>query len=408
MGLYHELGLEPQVMRHSGGKRPFVVGSKVYADVWTEGIEDLYSPPIRQRILDARQELLKLNVTGRRRELDGVTLASLLDKYGTEVKGWYNDLLAWFGGTCEDYSAYAGVLLARSQMGHDLSLLYPERTEPDSSYSFPGGLAEAALALGRKIDESGAGRIVNDAVVYRVTNERDGVSVSYLQGAQPITVLASVVIFAAPKFIARHVIIDLPQDQREAIGRFKYIPFLVCGVCTRSVISRTLRSARVLRAPIANLRDASPATDRQLFRCEAPLPATLRPQVLTEEYIQALADRIAEVFDRTFPGSRSEIAEVRIWRRGHNWYLPIPGMSTELQPTAARPFQRIIFANADSVGEISEFGWALVAADQAVERAAKLLRSKRPPSSAAAHSSSPQDCASSMRTLASAQRGAGQ
>jgi len=44
-------------------------------------------------------------------------------------------------------------------------------------------------------------------------------------------------------------------------------------------------------------------------------------------------------------------------------------MMTEYQPRASRPLDRVFFANADSLGTISEFGWALVAADRAVEMA---------------------------------------
>ncbi len=90
--------------------------------------------------------------------------------------------------------------------------------------------------------------------------------------------------------------------------------------------------------------------------------------------MRLLGDQIVGVFETAFPGSRPHIEEVRIWRRGHNWYLPVPRMSTEFQPAAAQRFKRILFANADSVGEISEFGWAMVAAERAVDDAEKLLR----------------------------------
>jgi len=378
MKLYDELGLQPQPMRRAGGARPYVVGGKVYRDIWQDGLDDLVTPSVRRRVLESRQMLLDLNLAARKAELDRMTLAGLFAPYGPEVKAWYDDLLAWFGGTCDDYSGYAGVLLARSQMGHDLSVLYPERTSAETSYSFPGGLAVAARALGQKIEESGPNRLISDAVVYRITHEGDGVAISYLHGQVPVTIRASVAIVAAPKFIARHIIADLPAAQKEAMGRFRYVPFLVAGVCTNARISTTVETARVLRAPIANLRDASSGGERQLFRCEAPMQARLRAQVLTDKYLRLLGDQVVGVFDAAFPGSRQHIEEVRIWRRGHNWYLPVPHMSTGFQPAAARRFKRILFANADSVGEISEFGWAMVAAERAVDDAEQLLRAGTP------------------------------
>ncbi len=284
MKLYEELGLQPEPMRRPGGSRPYVVDGKLYRDIWQDGLEDLVTAPVRRRVLESRRMLLDLDLTARKTELDRVTLASVLAPYGQEVKTWYNDLLAWFAGTCDDYSGYAGTLLARSQMGHDLSVLYPERTSGDKSYSFPGGLAVAARALGRKIEESGPNRLISDAVVYRITHEGDGVAISYLHGQVPVTIRASVAIVAAPKFIAHHIISDLPDRQKQAMGRFRYAPFLVAGVCTNRRISTTVESARVLRAPIANLRDASAGGDRQLFRCEAPMQARLRPQILADKY----------------------------------------------------------------------------------------------------------------------------
>ena len=375
MKLYEELGLQPLVIRRARG-RPYLVNGKLYTDIWQDGLEDLHAAPTRRRVRESRQQLLDLDLSARKTELDRVTLASLLEPYGADVIGWYNDLLAWFGGTCEDYSGYAGTLLARSQMGHNLSLLYPERVEPEMNYTFPGGLAVAALALGRKIDEGGPQRIVTGAVVYRVAHDGDDVEVSYLHQGVPNTIRASVAIVAAPKYIARHVVADLPAGQKTAMSRFRYVPFLVGGVCTDGRVSDTVETARVLRGPIANLRTSGPGGAHEVYRCEAPLKKHMRPQVLTDEYIQRLATEIVECFDSSFPGARQRIQEVRIWRRGHNWYLPIPGMSTQFQPEAARPFRRILFANADSAGEISEFGWALVAAERAVEGAEALLRSR--------------------------------
>jgi hypothetical protein len=247
MKLYEELGLQPEPMRRPSGARPYMVDGKLYRDIWQDGLDDLVTAPVRRRVLESRKMLLDLDLTARKTELDRVTLASVLAPYGQEVKTWYNDLLAWFAGTCDDYSGYAGVLLARSQMGHDLSVLYPERTSGEKSYTFPGGLAVAARALGQKIEQSGPNRLITDAVVYRISHEGDGVAISYLHGQVPVTIRASVAIVAAPKFIARHIIADLPAGQKEAMGRFRYAPFLVAGVCTNARISTTVETARVLR-----------------------------------------------------------------------------------------------------------------------------------------------------------------
>ena len=102
-----------------------------------------------------------------------------------------------------------------------------------------------------------------------------------------------------------------------------------------------------------------------------PKPEFLRAS-LVESSPREEAD-IASYFESIFPGARRQIAEIRIWRRGHNWYIPVPRMMSEIQPLASRPLGRIFFANADSLGAISEFGWALAAADKAVRSVEKTL-----------------------------------
>ncbi len=198
---------------------------------------------------------------------------------------------------------------------------------------------------------------------------------SYLVGGEPVTIRAKAAIIAAPKFIARYIVSDLPADQAEAMKAMQYVPFLVGAVAVEGNITSGLPTARTINAPIANFRDASTKSDKQLLRCEMPLRASVRTQLEHDAFIEGYAQEVADYFESIFPGSRNKIAEIRIWRRGHNWYIPIPRMMTELQPLASRPLERVFFANADSVGTISEFGWALVAADRAVELAKRKVAS---------------------------------
>lgn len=368
MRLYEELGLRPRRVEASSERGLFVGGRHLEGDLWGSGLDRLFPPSTARRIRRARADLLSLDAEGGRERMDAIPLSRLLRPYGPEAKDWFDRLLAWFAGTTDDYSAYVGTYLARSQMGQGLGVLYPEGTSRGGAYSFPGGLGRAASALREAIEASGADRVLTSATVYRVEQDEAGVTVSYLrEGGQAESVRARTAIVAAPKFIGRHIVKGLPAEQSAAMARMRYAPFLVGAVAVDGVISERVRVARTIDAPIANLRDMSTDPALQMFRCEMPRPPGDRADLLEEESFQRIGADVADYFDRIFPGSRRKIDQIRIWRRGHNWYLPVPGMVTDLQPTAARPFGRVFFANADSVGPISEFGWALVAAERAVD-----------------------------------------
>lgn len=365
MALYEELGLEPRRVEATGSRAVFV-GDRLVEDLWGGGLAQLFPPRVETAIRKAREDLLAIDAEAHRERLDAVPFADLLRPYPPEVKEWFDQLLAWFAASTDQYSGYAGLYLARSQMGEGLGVLYPEGTSRGGSYTFPGGLSHAALAMAERIEEAGSGRVITAATVYRISQDDGGVTVSYLKDNEPFAVRARTAIVAAPKFITRYLIDDLPEEQRNAMGRMVYAPFLVGAVAARGIVSGQVRTARTVGAPIANLRDVSTRPDVQLFRCEMPMPAARRLLVLEDAYLQEYAQHVADYFEAIFPGSRRRIAEIRIWRRGHNWYIPVPGMVTEIQPAASRPVGRIILANADSLGPISEFGWALVAADRAV------------------------------------------
>ena len=365
--LYEEVGLPLQTRVRS--KRATLVEGEFIDDLWGSGLEKLFAPSIERSLRQAKRDLFAIDAEAEKGKLDQMRFSDLLRSYPPEVKTWFDELLAWFAAPTEEYSAYVGLYLARSQMGAGLGVLYPEGSSKGGSYTFPGGLSAAALKVAEKIQEAGSDRLVTGATVYRVAQDGSGVNVSYLIRGEPVTIRAKAAIVAAPKFIAKHIVADLPEDQKEAMRAMHYAPFLVGAVAVNGNITSGIATARTIRAPIANFRDASTVSDKQLLRCEMPMRASMRPQLEHDAFVESYAQEVADYFESVFPGSRSKIAEVRIWRRGHNWYIPIPRMMTEYQPRASRPLDRVFFANADSQGTISEFGWALVAADKAVDKA---------------------------------------
>ncbi|MBI4446825.1 MAG: FAD-dependent oxidoreductase [Acidobacteria bacterium] len=369
--LYSELGLQPVPLTFDPVT---IVGDQVIrGDLFENGLGRFFTAAAERRLREARTELFALDVEGSKERLDQLSFSEVLRPYGSEVKEFFDDLLAWFAAGCDELSGYAGILLARGQMGAGFGPLYPEGSSKGGVFTFPGGLSHAALALKQKIEAAGSGRVITGVTVYHVQNEADGVLVAYLQHGQPTTIRAKTVIMAAPKFIARHIVSGLPRDQQQAMGSMRYAPYLGGAVCVDEIISGNLRTARILRGPIASLRDNSIQPGKQMFRIEIPLKASKRSQLLSDIFMKRLSADIVTYFDHLFPGSARKISEVRIWRRGHNWYIPVPRMITQFQATASRNAGRIFFACADSIGPISDFGWAMLAADRAVAEARRVI-----------------------------------
>src|SRR5207249_23512 len=48
---------------------------------------------------------------------------------------------------------------------------------------------------------------------------------------KPRTIQARSAVMATPKFITRLLVDDLPQDQKDAMGKIRYEPFLVYNLC---------------------------------------------------------------------------------------------------------------------------------------------------------------------------------
>lgn len=366
MDLYRELGLDPRPTPSSYGGTAFSRDGPLEAPLWEGGLEELYGPAAARSIRQARRELLNMKLEDVRSELDQRRLSDLLASYRPEVREFFDLLLAWFAGSTEDYSAYVGAYLARSQMDAGLGVLYPEESSEGGAYTFSGGLGRVTRALSDAIETAGSGRIWTDSAVFRIEPAGENVIVRGLRRDRPFAVRAKGVIVATPKAVARHIVVGLPEVQRKAMERLRYVPFLVAGIETSEPILPNVSAARILGGPIATFRRIPTNSSRLLYRCELPL-GRCDLQALDPSTLEARAGRIVRYLDRICPGAERNIKEMRIWRRGLNWYIPVPGMVTEFQPRATESLDRIFFANADSLGPISEFGWAMLSADRAVQ-----------------------------------------
>ena len=382
MALYDEIGLT--VMRRvagagSGAAIGCYNGQKI-SDIWGEGFKRVH-PEAAGSLDEFKNDMRAIDVEGQKAKLDALVFRDMLKSYNPAVIKWFDLHGEWLGGSSPEISGYAGVLFTRMFLGEGLGILLSQKRYDPDYYQFVGGLGAASEALARKIEESGSNRIELNATAYRVANTEDGhVLASYMRAGKPVTVRARACIVAAPKLIAGRMVADLPTEQKQAMLAFRYIAYtVVLAGFPKQVI--TDPAARMLDAPLIGTwsfadighNAARDPKQKSAVRAILPLGGEFRPKLLSDDGARDIAHQFADYLERYYPGSRERILEMRVHRRGHNWYTPVPYFTTRLQPIAAQPFGRVAFAHSDSVGIISDSDWAVIAADRAVGQVHDML-----------------------------------
>jgi hypothetical protein len=85
---------------------------------------------------------------------------------------------------------------------------------------------------------------------------------------------------------------------------------------------------------------------------------------LRDDYCQASGQKVVDQLEVWFPGAKSKIDEVHIYRRGHPMYVSAPGVTTRLAPKLRKPFGDIFFGHSDSQGGITDYSTAYEAAER--------------------------------------------
>ncbi|MDZ4678119.1 MAG: FAD-dependent oxidoreductase [Oligoflexia bacterium] len=96
---------------------------------------------------------------------------------------------------------------------------------------FPGGNAAIAQAMYERLKNTlPENSLRANSLVLDVRTTSSGVEVTYTQNGETKTISAKACVFAAPKFVAKRVIENLPATQLEAMQKIKYRAYLVANV----------------------------------------------------------------------------------------------------------------------------------------------------------------------------------
>lgn len=350
-----------------------IVNDRFIPEFLTTGLDrSPFSPAVRDGFRRFFAAYRDYDVDREVERLDNLPLDAILEDYPREL----HDFLDAFGpnswgGRVADTSAYVGIQAASWVGG-----IEPAR------YTGDEGFGALMRALAARLEAAAPGCIRRGATVVRVQPDGGRNLVAWLPGAEGAAVPASgrpplecvsadTVIVAAPKFIARHLVAGLPEEQREAMGRIRYIPYLVTNLCFDGVVHDACFDTNVIASPLISdvvcadwprLRGQGPADRPTVLSCYMPLAEADRATMLDEAEARRLALAALESVDHWFPGAAGRCREIRAHLRGHPMHLSSCGMITKWGPRASRSLGAIHFAGTDGVGAVSDLATALQSA----------------------------------------------
>jgi protoporphyrinogen oxidase len=260
----------------------------------------------------------------------------------------------------------------------------------DDRFSWPGGLGAMSNKLVEILSAKSAERLRPDATTVAVVSDKNGVQVTYMQGADLKTVAAKAVIMATPKFITRRIVEGLPEKQSDAMHQIRYIPYAVVNlIFDKPVFNKGFDTwcpgnafTDITVADWVMRNQAGYKQKYNILTCYTPLHEEDRSTLLSETSARRVAANVLRDFQKLFSGSNVDPLEVHLYRRGHPLYMSTPGLFTEVQPLVRQPMDRVFFANTDSEGPESTVSPAILSAKRAVKEAESRLAGLRMPKSA--------------------------
>ncbi|HXJ07649.1 MAG TPA: FAD-dependent oxidoreductase [Candidatus Acidoferrum sp.] len=355
---------------------PTLVNKTYVPDTWKTGITQLpYPKEVVASFLKFREDILKMKINERMTELDALPLSKFTAGYAPEVQQWW-DMFGpsnW-GATTPNTSAYVGLYNAKDLfIGGD-----------GKRAILPGGLGCITHKLVEVLLPEYKERMLGDATVIAVVQNKSSVNVTYLREGKLTTVSAKAVLMCTPKQITSRIVLDLPADQKTAMRRMRYVPYPVVNlIFDRPVYNRGYDNwcpgnsfTDFIVADWTVRNNPGYKQKNNILTFYTPLREEQRSTLLEIEDCKTLAARVLTDFQKVLPESSVDPVEVRIYRRGHPMFVATPGQYTKNRIAAAHPMDRIYFGNTDSGGPESLTSEAVRLSQVGVEWANLVLAGK--------------------------------
>jgi putative NAD(P)-binding protein len=308
--------------------------------------------------------------------LDGKTMADWMTE-----QGWNSPPLRWhvdyscrddYGAGIAQVSAWAGVHYFASRRGRAAN------ADRDAVVTWPEGNGW----LVNKLAAPCATRTRSRGIVFNIEQSDHAVFVDYLQveNERSVRVKTRGVVCAAPRFVARRMIRDLPGGE-DAV----YSPWMVANITLDQLPEgpgapvawdNVARASDSLGYVVATHQNTSSVPRQTVITHYWPLdaatPAEERERALGRTH-HDWCERIVADLDRIHPGIHSNIRNIDVWLWGHGMIRPVPGFIWgEARQRMQQPQRRVVFAHSDMSG-ISIFEEAFTRGTHAADALLQLL-----------------------------------
>jgi oxygen-dependent protoporphyrinogen oxidase len=211
-----------------------------------------------------------------------------------------------------------------------------------------GGTEEVPRALRALLGD----RVRTGAVVERVEQNADHVTVHAREGSEALTVRARACVVATPAPVVRQIVSGLPDDKDAALGRVSYGPFLVLGIFTGESDPMPWDGIYAMAVPgrtfcmffnPSSVLHAEPGQPRRPGGALVVYAAGDRAAELMGGSDEAITAAYLKDLGEIYPRLPSLVTEVIVQR----WPLGVPVTApgrAKIQPAIAAPVGRIAFA----------------------------------------------------------------
>lgn len=345
--LAKEIGLD---LRLIDMPDPTIDNGQYVPDTWGTGLDHLpYKKEVVASFKKFRDDMMKIKLRERIKELDQKRFSDLTGAYAPEVAKWWDAYgPSNWGAVTQDTTAFIGVNDAQ----------YLIKGEDSMRVILPGGLGCISHRLVEILNPKFAERMLREATVVSVVPDSDGVRVTYLKDEKLTTITAKVAIVCTPKFITSRLVSGLPNDQKQAMRRMRYAPVpMINMIFDKPVYRRGYDNwcpgnsfTDFIVADWTVRNDPGYKPKYNILTFYAPRPESERSIFLQEDDCKAFAARVLKDFQKCLPEFNVDPIEIRIYRRGHPMMMAVPGQFTVNRMIASRPMERVFFANSDSGG----------------------------------------------------------
>ena len=259
-------------------------------------------------------------------------------------------------GTAHDQtSAWAGLHYFACRDGEAAN------AAPDSVLTAPEGNAWLARGLARHA----AGRIVTDALVWRIEEGKATVAVDVLLGTKTVRFAARQLIWAAPAFVLPHVWPAMPGEIKAAALAGDYAPWLTANLHLSDLpeerhgappawdnVFYESQGLGYVTATHQLIRRHLPGTVFTYYRALHDVAPAEGRRLLLATPREAWAEGILGELEQVHPDIRRLTTRLDIFRNGHAMRRPVPGSLFGGQREKLAGFQhpRIALAHADLSG----------------------------------------------------------